>query len=238
MPNFISPLKRKLKRHRKLRKFGTSVLPDFSGHARTVKRKVPIDEHGNPVPWITYPAIHYLKQIDVSDWSVFEYGAGASTQFWAARARRVVSVEHDEEWAAKVAALSLANVELIRATGDAYVAACAQGAPHDVIVIDGRWRFDCAMACLKALSPKGMVILDNAERYPAITAYFRQNGLIQIDFIGPGPVNMLFWSTSIFLTRAIELKPAKSIQPHHLTGMTDSIEVDPRLAAGNRPGSF
>lgn len=238
MRNMIAPIKRRFKRYRKLRRFGKTKLPDFAGHARTIKKKTPLDEHLLPIPWMTYPAICYLKQIDFSELSVFEYGSGASTQFWSSRARRVVSVEHDDSWAAKIVALALPNVELIHAVDDEYVGAGARQAPHDVIVIDGGWRYDCAMKALQWLSPNGMVILDNAERYPVITEYFRKLGLIQIDFIGPGPVNTLIWATSMFLTRSIELKPLTTIQPRHLTGMTDSIEVDPRLAAANVPGSF
>ncbi|MCU0893705.1 MAG: class I SAM-dependent methyltransferase [Rhodospirillales bacterium] len=187
---------------------------------------------------MTYPAICYLKQLDFSRSSVFEYGAGFSTRFWSAHAKRVISVEHDERWATKIQALSLPNVELIHADGAAYVTASERHAPHDVIIIDGRWRYDCAMACLHTLSPHGLVILDNSERYPAITEHFRSQGLLQIDFIGAGPMNLTTWATSIFLTRAVELKPVHSVQPRYLAGMTDSIERDPRHAALNQPGSF
>lgn len=214
------------------------LTPDYLNHKRTIETKTAIDENGNPVPWITYPAILYLKQIDFSECSVFEYGAGASTRFWSRHAKKVVSVEHDEQWASKIGALALPNVELVHATGDSYVAACDRGAPHDVIVIDGRWRYDCAMTCLRALSPAGMVILDNSERYPAITRHFRDKGFIEVDLIGPGPINRFFWATSIFLSRSITLKPAKSIQPHNLAGMTDSFETNAQMADVNLPGSF
>jgi hypothetical protein len=57
-----------------------------------------VDAAGNPLPWITYPAIEMLKRIDTRDARVFEYGAGNSSIWWAARAREVVSVEYDADW--------------------------------------------------------------------------------------------------------------------------------------------
>ena len=47
-------------------------------------------------PWITFRAIDWLDAFLKPDMDVFEYGAGGSTLYLAKRARRVVSVEHDE----------------------------------------------------------------------------------------------------------------------------------------------
>jgi hypothetical protein len=66
-------------------------------HLQSAVRNAPVDAHGEPVPWYTYPAIDYLRQLDFSDKTVFEYGSGYSTLFWASAARRVVSVEEDEK---------------------------------------------------------------------------------------------------------------------------------------------
>lgn len=149
-----------------------------------------------------------------------------------------VSVESDAAWAARIAGLALPNVELIIAADATYVAACNRAAPHDVIVIDGYWRYDCAQVCVQALSPGGMIILDNSERYPAITQYLRGNGLIQVDFVGTGPINRYVWATSIFLTRDVDLQPLRAIQPHYVRGMTDSIEKKPELLTVNQAGSY
>lgn len=213
-------------------------IPDFFMHAYTVENRVCLDEDGCPIPWLTYPCVCYLKQLDFSQRSVFEYGSGASTEFWASRAERVVSVENEAAWATRISDLALPNVELIVATGDTYVAACNRAAPHDVIVIDGYWRYDCAKVCFQALSPGGMIILDNSERYPAIIEYLRGQGLNQVDFIGPGPINRYVWATSIFLTRGADMKPRKLMQPHYVRRMTDSFEKNPELIAVNRAGSY
>ena len=44
------------------------------------------DRENNYVPWFTYPAIEALKNWDVSEKRVFEYGSGASTLWLAERA--------------------------------------------------------------------------------------------------------------------------------------------------------
>jgi hypothetical protein len=213
-------------------------LPDFYGHRRTELERAAIWSDGTPIPWMTYPAISYLNQIDFSQKQVFEYGAGNSTLFWARRARRVISVEHDPAWYENVRSQNTPNAEISLASGYAYVEAIKKDAPHDVIVVDGRWRFDCTMNCLGYLAPGGMVILDNSERHPPLTAFLREHDLIQVDMIGHGPQNKYIWCTSIFLTRTFAFPSAKAIQPHHGPGMEDSIEVRPERAASNQPGSF
>lgn len=49
-------------------------------------------------PWITYPAIDFLKSIIEPNMIVFEYGSGGSTFYFADYARHVISIEHDEMW--------------------------------------------------------------------------------------------------------------------------------------------
>lgn len=214
-------------------------MPDWYGHAETRHRQEPVWTDGSPIPWMSYPAIAYLEQLDFSDRQVFEYGAGNSTRFWAARARVVISVEHDPAWRAQVASDLPSNAELLeREGGEAYAQSVVHRSPHDVIIVDGRWRYDCSMACPPHLAPGGMIILDNAERFPAITRHFRALGFLQIDMIGHGPQNLYHWATSVFLSRDADFRPRRPIQPRMLPGMTDSIEVRPHYREGNKAGSF
>ncbi len=64
-------------------KWAKSLLPNRS----------PLSEE---IPWVTFRAIEWLDACLKPDMSVFEYGAGGSTLFFARRARAVVSVEHDD----------------------------------------------------------------------------------------------------------------------------------------------
>ena len=56
----------------------------------------------NPVadknPWITFPAIEAIRKLLQPQFLVFEYGSGGSTLFWSNYVKKVVSVEHEEEW--------------------------------------------------------------------------------------------------------------------------------------------
>ena len=66
-------------------------------------RKESIDAQGEPIPWITYPAIEFLSRHLPKNVRVFEYGCGNSTYWWAERAASVISIEHDPEWYARTA---------------------------------------------------------------------------------------------------------------------------------------
>ena len=66
---------------------------------------------GKPLPWFTYAAISFLEQAITRDQSVFEYGGGQSTLYWAARVHRVASVDHDPAFVAHIRAALPSNAE-------------------------------------------------------------------------------------------------------------------------------
>ena len=75
------------------------------------------DENGEALPWMSYPAIEFLKENLRKENCVFEFGAGASTLFFTKRVKKVVTLETDPRWfeiiKQKLAAAELKNVELI-----------------------------------------------------------------------------------------------------------------------------
>ena len=81
----------------KFQKFIDMWRKDFAIE-RTIDEKVCLDRNGNPIPWYTYPAIEYLSQFDYSRKTIFEFGCGNSSLFWASRAERVVSIEDNLQW--------------------------------------------------------------------------------------------------------------------------------------------
>jgi hypothetical protein len=189
------------------------------------------DHENNYVPWFTYPAIEALRNWDLSDKSVFEYGSGYSTLFWASCAKEVVSVEHDRLWYEKIAKLAPSNVRLLLApidgTGDSnpspalreqfWKYAGAIDGRFQVIVIDGyarsRVRYQCAQAALPHLDPNGLIILDNSDWLPASALFLRKAGLIEVDLSGPVPGNIHHQTTSFFLAREFNFQPAGTRQP-------------------------
>jgi len=58
--------------------------------------------NGNALPWLTYPAIHFLKDITHNRTKVLEFGAGYSSIFFNQCASECHTVEHNPEWFRKI----------------------------------------------------------------------------------------------------------------------------------------
>lgn len=189
------------------------------GFFRSTSQRACVDSQGAPVPWYSYPMIEFVRGLDFSARDVFEFGSGHSTLFWAARCRSVRAVEDDPAWSEKVesdirtAGLSNASLRLVRDPA-AYAAEVGrEGRRYDVIVVDGRFRYDCAAAALGHLAADGFIILDNAEWFPRTAALLRAAGLLQIPFSGFCPINGYTITTAVFCTRQTVLTPAGADSP-------------------------
>ncbi len=200
------------------------------GWLRSMQQKESVDATGNYLPYITYPAIDYLAQFDLSDKKVFEYGSGASTAYWSKRVQQVVSVESDAKWLEKVQKMNLPNVQLLLSSTDVneYANQIQAFGQFDMIVIDGiqKSRIVCAKVAQEHLADGGMIILDNADLFPESAKILRSNPmLIQVDFIGLGAMRFCTNTTSIFMHRNIQLKPLGDIQPQkHKTQLRNRLE--------------
>lgn len=171
--------------------------------SRTSKEGFCVDGDGNILPWITYPAIDFLNNIDFSHASVFEFGAGSSTQWWSAKAKSVKSVEMDHVWYKKVEKLNLPNVTIhLCDNGQNYpIFIQNYDEEFDVIIIDGAERYRSAMNAVTKLNQNGIILLDNTEWYPNTAAFLRSKKLTQIDFYGFTPFNSFPSVTSLFLNQ-------------------------------------
>lgn len=207
------------------------ILLSDQAYYATVRDGEHRDHENNYIPWFTYPAIEALKNWDLSDKRVFEYGSGYSTLFWASRAKEVVSVEHNRDWYEKIAALAPANARVILAPIDkkedyhpspelreqfkAY--AQAIDGRFQIIVLDGyaksRVRYQCAEVAVSHLDANGLIILDNADWLPATAMFLRQANLIEVDLSGPVPGINHNQTTSFFFTREFNFPPAGPRQP-------------------------
>ncbi len=138
-----------LARHRPLVQLQRGLLFQY-GWLKSWWRRRPVDTAGKPLPWLTYPAIDFISQFDFSDASVFEWGSGYSTLWWAERCRRIVTVESNVKWVAYIKPLLPTAVEFIVSSFDveAEVAALTGLTERhfDVFVIDnhGPFRWRCA----------------------------------------------------------------------------------------------
>ena len=171
------------------------------GGINSFQQKKPLDSNNDPLPWYTYPAIEYLYQFDFSKCDVFEYGSGNSSLFWGKRAKTVTSVESDHEWFESVKNKISENQKIIFAPDklDYVNSIKTSNQVFDIVVVDGMWRGLCTVEAVKSMKPGGFIIFDNLDWYPASSKFLRENGFLQIDFVGFGPVNTIAWCTSIFL---------------------------------------
>ncbi len=105
-----------------------SFYPLWKAHLRGERNAL-----DDGVLWVNFEACRYIASLLEPGSTVFEYGSGGSTLFYAARAKSVVSVEHDETWfrrvGAAIAAVGVKNCErklLVPETGS-----CTNQDPSD-----------------------------------------------------------------------------------------------------------
>jgi hypothetical protein len=159
-----------------------------------------VDAAGRPLPWYTYACIGFLERRLLPAMRVFEFGAGMSTLWYAARVGEVVSVEDDPEWAAEVRHAAPASVTLVERTdADDYAMAITGHGAFDVVAIDGNYRVECLRTTLEAVTPRSVIVWDNSDReeFEEARRVAGARGFRVIEFRGMGPVNRIVSETSI-----------------------------------------
>ncbi|HAS81814.1 MAG TPA: hypothetical protein DCS43_03855 [Verrucomicrobia bacterium] len=204
---------------------GIIQILDKLGYAESVSTKVPCDAKGLPLPWYTYPAIAFLRQFALGDCSVFEWGCGNSSLFYAARCRSVRSIDIAAQWVERVRQNAPDNLAIHHRPVAEFPACIGEfGESYDIIVIDAERRLDCARESVKYIKPGGLIIVDNADNSPETCALLRTEGLLQIDFTGFGPVCPYRWTTSLFFKGdCMPLQQPRS-QDEPVYGLTRSLD--------------
>ena len=189
---------------------------------RSIDEKKCLDKDGNPIPWYTYPAIEYLSQFDYTDKQILEFGCGYSSLFWAKRAKKVTSIEDNLNWFDKwKKEFNEPNLDIRwRDEGEIYErAAFEDEIKYDVIIVDGKRRFQCAEVAVKALNKGGMIILDDSDRintsqeYVKAVEILKAANLLQVDFYGFCPMNNYTKTTSVFFSRDFNFESLYKVQP-------------------------
>lgn len=181
-----------------------SFWSDLRTWMRTAVLRRNLVEEG--LPWLNFPALHWMDSWVTPDAAVFEWGSGASTVFLAERAREVVSVEHDPVWALTTAK-ALASHKLDNADLYVEIPEGSRGESSDseswnryvdvlldypdqhfdLIIVDGRSR----MRCLQRASQvtRRAVLLDdsNRGRYADAEKFFPASEWQVLPFKGPVP---------------------------------------------------
>lgn len=165
-----------------------------------------VDKAGNPIPWLTYPAIHFLESRSsaLKQADVFEFGSGNSTFWWAKKCSSVTSVEYYDKWFEKMKTQLPKKVELLfrenNSTHDFGNAILEDKKKYDIIMVDGRDRVSCAVNAAERLKKGGVIVWDNSERprYQKGVKKLLALGFKQIEFFGPVPIDNKLEITSIF----------------------------------------
>jgi hypothetical protein len=166
--------------------------------------KQAVDADGQPLPWVTYSFIDFIKTRLNKDLSIFEYGSGNSTLFYAKHVKNVVSVEHDEAWFNKIVKEKAENAEMIftalEKDGEYSQKAKLLGEKFDIIIVDGRDRVNCCKHSVDALSTNGVIVLDDSERdfYNEARVFLIAKGFKELSFSGISPGMFYNKATSIF----------------------------------------
>jgi len=174
------------------------------GYVESSKYKRPCRRDGSPLPWMNYHVIQFLEERLTKDLSLFEYGSGTSTGFYAALVKDVVSIETDPAWYEEVKASAPDNVELIffdTGAGERYAnLAAMQGRRFDVIVVDMLDRTACLLEAPKALTERGVIVLDdsNPVEHRQGIEFLKGQGFRELLFEGLKPGSISAYRTSVF----------------------------------------
>jgi SAM-dependent methyltransferase len=161
------------------------------------KGKNPFDDEQ---PWMSYSAIDFIGNVINKNSIVFEYGSGGSTLYFAERAKKVISVEHDKKWhshlSGEISRKKIKNVEYLlyppttlkgpedlhnyfrswREQGVSftdYVTSISKFPDNtfDLISVDGRARVACVRESYKKVKNGGYIVLDNSARKDYFEAF-------------------------------------------------------------------
>src|SRR5690606_14173109 len=148
---------------------------------------------GEPIPWVTYSFIDFIEGRIHKGHTVFEYGSGNSSLYYAGRAKKVVSVEHDKDWFDKLSGSGPENSEIIfcrlQKDGEYSRMPLSLKQKFDIIIVDGRDRVNCCYHSPDALTDQGVVVLDDSERteYQPAREFLLKAGFRELSFSGISP---------------------------------------------------
>lgn len=188
------------------------------GWFRAWKEGKPVDRNGDPLPWITYPAIDFISQFDYCNKSIFEWGSGYSTLWWIPRCHHIISVETNPVWYERMLGFIDGRSEIVN-PGFEERAEAEQIRQYDVrfdvIVIDnnGPFRAACAVEAIPRLAEGGYILLDNSDQCLIAAQILREAGFQQIDFSGYAPGMGYAQTTSLFFKEKLNFKTRFAYQP-------------------------
>lgn len=178
--------------------YNPRFVPRYVYH-NLLSKKYPLDFC---LPWWPYSAIEYVDSI-VGGKNVFEYGSGGSTLRYGKKAKKIVSIESDENWFARIRKslndLDIQNVEILLKKFDFknpkefdksdYLNSLASS-DFDIIIIDGQdYSFNERVSCYKHaenfVKEGSIIIVDDFWRYEILKEVTRAKRIKTFESVGP-----------------------------------------------------
>jgi len=174
-----------------------------SGYLKSTALRRPIGADGEPIPWMNYNMVSFLEQRLTKNLSLFEYGSGNSTLFFAKRVKDVVSVENNKKWYEYCSDKQPENVKLIFCesdeNGEYAKTIINQEKKFDVVIVDGEDRVNCMIIARDFLTPSGVIILDDTQGSTnnAGIVNLLEHGFRRLDFEGVKAGGVRFYQSTI-----------------------------------------
>lgn len=152
-----------------------SVVIAKPSEARNIHRLLSTRGHSTldlRVPWLPFAVIDFLGMTVDATSSVFEYGGGGSTAWFADRVGHVTTVEHDDTWYPTLARMmrQAENATVLHRSAssgfDDYAGVIDEydDDTFDMVLVDGRRRVVCVEHSVSKVKPGGLLILDDSDR--------------------------------------------------------------------------
>ena len=182
-----------------------------------------VDENNLPIPWYAFEAIEFLKTNLTKNHTIFEFGCGASTLFFASKVKKVISLESNRRWFEIITStlknsgdflleknyFSSANCEIFlmedaldREEYQNFAKNYSQKnhLKFDFVIVDSLKRFECVKNSFETIKNDGYLILDDSERpnYKKIYDFLQKNNFSYQDFKGIAPAQLRIKKTTFF----------------------------------------
>ncbi|MDO1444893.1 FkbM family methyltransferase [Rhodocytophaga aerolata] len=175
-----------------------------NGWFRSYHTKQSVDRDGQPIPWCTYPYIHFVEPRLQEHMEVFEFGCGNSTLWYSSRVKSIKAVEHDKNWVKLMESKLPANAQVVFQAlqeDDNYVREVGKsGKKYHIIIIDGRKRSKSAREAVQHLTEDGVIVWDNTDlpQYQEGVKHLLNVGFKRLDFWGLSPITAHLNCTTVF----------------------------------------
>ena len=169
-----------------------------SGWLKSLHEERPCDDSGAPLPWMAFPMISLLRERITREHTLFEFGSGFSTEFYAGLAKSVVSIEHDHAWIERIQDKLPSNAKVqhqpLDSDGEYCRAAQHSDAAPNVVIIDGRDRVNCLKQTVPSCPETTVFVFDDThrEKYQDGLAWATQQNykLLRFEGLKPGGLEL------------------------------------------------